>query len=221
MWKMFLAAIAVTLFSGIYVIAYVLPQMQRSLMHEKEVKTQEEVEVAYGMLQFCYNLERTGLVTRTEAQTYALAALSGLRYGENQDGYFWVNDYQPVMLAEPFRPDLVNSDVSNIQDTHGNYIFQDMVSLAQTEGGGTYTYYWQYKDEEGHVAPKLSYVKGFEPWGWVVGTGIYTEDVKQAMDTQRTYVMLAYAGVALVGLVMFWVMTKLVIGRPISTLVRT
>lgn len=221
MWKMFLAAFAVTLFSGIYVVAYVLPQMENSLMHEKEVKTQEEVEVAYGMLQFCLNLERTGLVTRTEAQTYALAALNGLRYGENKDGYFWINDYQPVMLLEPFRPDLVNSNVSDIQDDRGNYIFRDVVGLAQTEGGGFYTYYWQYKDEEGHIVPKLSYVKAFEPWGWVVGTGIYTEDVTQAMNTQRTYVLLAYGGVALLGLVLFWVLTKLVIGRPISHLART
>ena len=221
MWKMFLAALVVTLISGVYVIAYVLPQMRDSLMHEKEVKTQEEVEVAYGMLQFCLNLERTGLVTRTEAQTYALAALNALRYGENQDGYFWVNDYQPVMLLEPFRPDLVNTNVSNVTDSHGNYIFQDMVSIAQTEGGGFYTYYWQYKDEEGHVAPKLSYVKTFDSWGWVIGTGIYTEDVVQAMDTQRTYVLLAYGGVALIGLILFWVVTRLVIGRPIATLVRT
>jgi len=220
-WKMFLAAFAVTLISGVYVIAYVLPQMRDSLMHEKEVKTQEEVEVAYGMMQFCLNLERTGLVTKTEAQTYALAALNGLRYGENKDGYFWVNDHQPVMLLEPFRPDLVNINVSDIQDTRGNYIFQDIVSLAQSEGGGFYTYYWQYKDEQGHDAPKLSYVKEFEPWGWIIGTGIYTEDVTQAMNTQRTYVLLAYGGVALVGLVLFWVLTKLVIGRPISKLVRT
>ncbi len=220
-WKMFLAAFAVTLISGVYVIAYVLPQMRDSLMHEKEVKTQEEVEVAYGMMQFCLNLERTGLVTKTEAQTYALAALNGLRYGENKDGYFWVNDHQPVMLLEPFRPDLVNINVSDIQDTRGNYIFQDIVSLVQSEGGGFYTYYWQYKDEQGHDAPKLSYVKEFEPWGWIIGTGIYTEDVTQAMNTQRTYVLLAYGGVALVGLVLFWVLTKLVIGRPISKLVRT
>jgi methyl-accepting chemotaxis protein len=221
MWKMFLAAFAVTLISGVYVIAYVLPQMEDSLMHEKEVKTQEEVEVASGMLQFCLNLERTGLITRTEAQTYALAALNGLRYGENGDGYFWINDYRPVMLVEPFRPDLVNSNVSDIQDERGNYIFQDMVALAQSEGGGFYTYYWQYGDEQGHTAPKLSYVKTFEPWGWVVGTGIYTEDVTQAMNTQRNYVLLAYGGVALAGLVLFWVLTKLVIGRPISRLVRT
>ena len=103
MWKMFLAAFAVTLISGVYVIAYVLPQMEDSLMHEKEVKTREEVEVASGMLQFCLNLERTGLITRTEAQTYALAALNGLRYGENGDGYFWINDYRPVMLAGAFQ----------------------------------------------------------------------------------------------------------------------
>src|SRR5512136_303296 len=136
MWKMFLAALAVMLIAGIYVIAYVLPQMRSSLMHEKEVKTQEEVELAYGMLQFCSNLERTGLVTRAEAQVYALAALNGLRYGENLDGYFWVNDSRPVMLVEPFRPDLVNSNVSDIQDERGNYIFQDMVALAQSDGGG-------------------------------------------------------------------------------------
>ncbi|MDM7999622.1 MAG: methyl-accepting chemotaxis protein [Dehalococcoidia bacterium] len=221
MWKMFLAAFVITLISGIYVVAYVLPQMENSLMREKQVKTQEEVEVAYGMLQFCINLERTGLVTRTEAQTYALAALNGLRYGENKDGYFWVNDYQPVMLLEPFRPDLVNSNLSDIQDERGNYIFRDIVSLAQSEGGGFYTYYWQYKDEEGHIVPKLSYVKAFEPWGWVVGTGIYTEDVVQQMNTQRMYVALAYGGVALVGLVLFWVLTKMVIGRPITHLVET
>ena len=156
MWKMFLAALAVTLIAGVYVIAYVLPQMEDGLMREKEVKTREQVETAYGVLTFVHNLERTGLVTRTEAQTYGLAALNGLRYGENLDGYFWVNDYQPVMLLEPFRPDLTNTNVANVTDSHGNYIFQDMVKLAQDEGEGFYTYYWQYKDEQGHVVPKLS-----------------------------------------------------------------
>lgn len=221
MWKMFGAAFAVVLIAGIYVTAYVLPQMRDSLMHEKEVKTREEVEVAFGMLQFCYNLERTGLVSRADAQTYALAALGGLRYGENKDGYFWINDYRPVMLMEPFTPALVNTNVADIQDDQGRYIFQDMVNLAQTEGGGLYTYSWQYKDEQGSNAPKLSYVKGFEPWGWMVGTGIYTEDVVQAMDRQRTYVITAYTAVALLGLVLFWGLTKVVIGRPISILVKT
>ena len=190
-------------------------------MHEKEVKTREEVDVAYGMLQFCLNLERTGLVSRGQAQTYALAALNAIRYGENKDGYFWVNDYQPVLLLEPFRPDLTNTDVSSIQDAHGNYIFRDMVDLAQSEGGGFYTYYWQYKDEAGHNSPKLSYVKEFEPWGWVVGTGVYTEDVTEAMNTQRTYVLLAYGGVGLLALLLFAVLTRFVIARPVARLVRT
>ncbi len=221
MWKMFLAALVIVLIADIYVVAYLLPEMRKSLMREKEIKTQEEVEVAYGMLQFCYSLESTGLVTRTEAQTYALAALSGLRYGENQEGYFWVNDYRPVMLMEPFRPDLVNANVSNVKDEQGSYIFQDMVSLCQSQGQGFYNYYWQYKDQEGHVVPKLSYVKTFEPWGWMVGTGIYTQDVVQAMDRQRNFLGIAYGIATLVGIFIFWVLTRLVIGRPISSLVKT
>ncbi len=220
-WKMFMAALAIVVISGVYVWAYVLPQMENGLMREKEVKTREEVDVAYGMLQFCLNLERTGLVSRGQAQTYALAALNGLRYGENKDGYFWVNDHQPVMLLEPFRPDLQSTDVSNIQDAEGNYIFRDIVKLVEDEGEGFYTYAWQYKDEAGHNSPKLSYVKEFEPWGWVVGTGVYTEDVTQAMNTQRTYVLLAYGAVALLGLLMFALLTRFVIARPVAGLVRT
>ena len=221
MWKMLLAAGLIVLIADIYVAAYLLPEMRKSLIREKEIKTQEEVEVAYGMLQFCYGLESAGLVTRTEAQTYALAALNGLRYGENKDGYFWVNDYQPVMLMEPFRPELVNADVSTIKDGKGSYIFQDMVSLCQEQGAGFYKYYWQYKDQEGNVVPKLSYVKTFEPWGWIVGTGIYTQDVVQAMDRQRNFLGISYGVATLVGIFLFWILTRLVIGRPISSLVKT
>jgi hypothetical protein len=68
MWKMFLAVLAVTAVIDIYFIFYALPEMRRDLIHEKEIKTQEEVQLAWGMMDFCYNLESNHLVTRAEAQ---------------------------------------------------------------------------------------------------------------------------------------------------------
>jgi methyl-accepting chemotaxis protein len=221
MWKMSLAALLVVGILVVYMSVYVLPQMRDSLFHEKEIKTREEVQVAWGMLNYCHTLESSGLVTRAEAQRYALAAIGGLRYGDDDEGYFWVNDYQPVLLADPFRTDIVNTDVSDFRDAAGNAIYVDMANICSAQGEGFYSYMWQYKDQSGRVVPKLAYVKSFDPWGWIVGTGIYTEDVMAPINSQRSLVAWIGAGTAIFCLFAFWLITRLTIGRPLSSLVRT
>jgi len=222
MWKMVLAAMLVVAVLIVYISVYALPEMRRDLFEEKKIKTREEVEVVWGMLQFCYNLEATGLVTRSEAQAYALAAVNGLRYGEDQQGSFWVNDYQPVLLCDPFRPDLVGTYVGDEVDAEGRPIFQDMVAICSSgEGEGFYTYMWQYKDEPGRIVPKLSYVKAFPAWDWAVGTGIYTEDVWVPINSQRTFMAWMGGLTGLFCLVLFWFITRTTIVKPLSSLVRT
>ncbi|MBM4445229.1 MAG: HAMP domain-containing protein [Chloroflexi bacterium] len=221
MWKMSLAALLVVSILVVYMSVYVLPQMRNSLFHEKETKTREEVQVAWGMLNYCYTLESSGLVTRAEAQRYALAAIGGLRYGDDDEGYFWVNDYQPVLLADPFRTDIVNTNVSDFRDAAGNAIFVDMANICSAQGEGFYSYMWQYKDQSGRVVPKLAYVKSFDPWGWIVGTGIYTEDVMAPINSQRSLMAWIGAGTAVFCLFAFWLITRLTIGRPLKSLVAT
>lgn len=221
LWKIFLAALAVIAVIDIYFACYALPKMRSNLFHEKEVETQQEVQIAWGMMNFCYNLEANHLVTRAEAQYYALQAISGLRYGPNDEGYFWINDYQPVLLEDPFSSNLVNTNVSNYQDAEGKYIFQDIVNICKEKGEGSYSYMWQYKDEVGHIVPKLSYVKSFDPWGWIVGTGIYTQDVTAAVNSQRNLLAMVYAAVSVFGLIVFWLVTRFTIAKPLASLVRT
>lgn len=221
MWKMSLAALLVVSILVVYMSVYVLPQMRNSLFHEKEIKTREEVQVAWGMLNYCYTLESSGLVTRAEAQRYALAAIAGLRYGNDDEGYFWINDYQPVLLADPFRTDIVNTDVSEFRDAEGSAIFVDMANICSAQGEGFYSYMWQYKDQSGRVVPKLAYVKSFDPWGWIVGTGIYTEDVMAPINSQRSLMAWIGGGTAIFCLFAFWLITRLTIARPLKSLVRT
>ena len=221
MWKMSLAALLVVSILVVYMSVYVFPEMKRDLFHEKEIKTQEEVQVAWGMLDYCYGLESSGLVTRAEAQRYALAAIGGLRYGEDDEGYFWINDYRPVLLVDPFRSDIVNTDVSNFIDAEGNAIFVDIVDICSTQGEGFYSYMWQYKDQSGRVVPKLAYVKSFDPWGWIVGTGIYTEDVMAPINSQRALMAWIGGATAVLCLFVFWLITRLAIAKPLKSLVRT
>jgi len=221
MWKMSLAALLVVSILVVYMSVYVLPQMRNSLFHEKEIKTREEVQVAWGMLNYCYTLESSGLVTRAEAQRYALAAIAGLRYGDDDEGYFWINDYQPVLLADPFRTDIVNTDVSEFRDAEGSAIFVDMANICSAQGEGFYSYMWQYKDQSGRVVPKLAYVKSFDPWGWIVGTGIYTEDVMAPINAQRSLMAWIGGGTAIFCLFAFWLITQLTIARPLKSLVGT
>ena len=136
--KLFLACLMVCLIFDMYLAWYNLPRVRANMQQEMEVRAQEETEIAWGMINFCYQLEATGLVSKADAQAYALASLNGLRYGSGEsEGYFWVNDFQPVLLADAMRPDLVNTDVSNYRDEKGNLVFRDIVELSRIGVGGT------------------------------------------------------------------------------------
>ena len=112
-------------------------------------------------------------------QEEALKAISKIRYGKN--GYFWVNDLDSRMIMHPIKPSLNGKDLSNIKDVNGVYFFREMVQVVKQKGEGTVRYHWP---KPGHSEPveKISYVKLFEPWGWVVGTGVYTDDIKKEVD---------------------------------------
>jgi methyl-accepting chemotaxis protein len=128
-----------------------------------------------GVLNSHYALEAEGILTTSEAQSRALAELNRLRYGEDSEGTFWVSDYQPVLLADPTAPALVNTNVSYITGAEGESVFGRMVDICRNDGGGFYQFRWDYAG--GEARNKVSYVAAFEPWGWVVGTGVYTDEV--------------------------------------------
>src|SRR5512136_229824 len=148
----------------IYVIVFALPQMQRSALREKEAAIEQQTEVAWGILQYNYQLEISGLATRKEAQERALDVITSVTPGSGQEDDFWVYDYRPVLLASASMPGLVNTNVGDVRDAEGQAVFADMARISASTGEGLYEHHWQPNSSD--AVATVSYVKSFEPWGW-------------------------------------------------------
>nr|MBF0681865.1 methyl-accepting chemotaxis protein [Pseudomonas sp.] len=152
-----------------------IQQVRTDLYKGKQVMTQYVVETATGVLTYYRQLEASGAMTTAEAQQAAMKQVAALRYG--QDDYFWINDMGPVMLMHPMRPELDGTDLSTNKDPNGKALFNEMVKVARRDGAGLVDYEWAKPGQKDPV-PKISYVQLFEPWGWIVGSGIYVDDVE-------------------------------------------
>ena len=114
-----------------------------------------------------------------DAQQKAIAEIKQIRYGEEMKDYFWITDMQPNMIMHPYRSDLDGKSLNDFKDPHGKRLFVEFVNVVKKDEQGYVDYMWQWKDDSLRIVPKLSYVKLFKPWGWIIGTGIYIEDVKK------------------------------------------
>jgi methyl-accepting chemotaxis protein len=109
-----------------------------------------------------------------EAQQAAITIIRSLRYDKVE--YFWINDHSQMVMAHGAKPDLEGKDMSNLKDPNGKVLFVEFVKVVKGEGAGFVDYLWPKPGSEKPVE-KLSYVKGFEPWGWIIGSGVYLDDV--------------------------------------------
>ena len=154
-----------------------LKTTRSDLLSERVQKTKSLVDMPYSIIAEQHKLETTGQLSRAEAQKRALDTIRAVRYeGSN---YFWINDMHPTMVMHPLKPGLDGTDLSNYTDPTGKAIFVDMVNAAKAPNGNFVYYMWP-KPGTDKAVQKLSYVKAFEPWGWVIGTGIYIDDVDAA-----------------------------------------
>ncbi len=156
-----------------------LPSFERTLLDRKRELIRELTNSAWSILASYERDERNGLLSREQAQALAVTRIEALRYGPEGKDYFWIQDMQPRMIMHPYRTDLNGQELSSLTDPRGVPIFVQFADLVQRAGEGYIDYVWQWKDDPSRLEPKESYVKGFAPWGWVIGTGMYTDDVNQ------------------------------------------
>ena len=159
--------------------------------------TRQTVEAAHGIVAHYHAEEEAGRMPRAAAQQAALATLASLRYGDKD--YFWVNDMQPRMLMHPIKPELDGTDLTDTRDADGKAMFVSMVQLVRAKGAGFLQYNWN-KPGTTVAVPKLSYVQGFAPWGWVIGSGVYIDRIDSAVYAAAvTMGLLALLVLAFVG----------------------
>jgi signal transduction histidine kinase len=106
------------------------------------------------------------------------------------------------MIMHPYRPDLEGRDVSDFIDPSGKRLFVEMVAVVEMHTAGFVDYFWQWKGDPKKIVSKISYVKGFAPWGWIVGTGIYVEDVREEILTLTRRLIYTCSGILLIFLIL-------------------
>jgi methyl-accepting chemotaxis protein len=159
------------------ITASLLFSLRRSMLEEKRQLVRSVVETAYGTIQHYHELAVEGKLTEEQAQEQAKDTIRGLLYNGNE--YFWLNDMKPVMLMHPVKYDLNGKDLSEIKDPEGKKLFMEFVQTVKDHDEGYVDYLWPKPNFEKPV-PKISFVKGFKPWGWIIGSGLYIDDVNAA-----------------------------------------
>ncbi|GAB6183565.1 methyl-accepting chemotaxis protein [Thermodesulfovibrio hydrogeniphilus] len=199
--------------------------LKDSMIKEKKIKLKHVTETAYGIIEYYHKLFKEGKLTEEEAQRAAISVIKTLRYEEKE--YFWINDTTlpiPKMIMHPTVSSLdgkvlddpkFNCATSMQAGLQGKIIktdgkknlFQAFVEVVNQGGLGYVTYQWPKPLAGGGVTketfPKLSFVKNFEPWGWVIGTGIYIDDVNKSVMTEATKLLIAACIILLIILSLF------------------
>jgi len=161
------------------VFSLFLPSHEKHMMAQKREMIRELTDSAWSLLaEYQQRVER-GELTPETARANAADRIQGLRFGPEGKDYFWINDLYPKMIMHPYRTDLNGQDLTDFTDPDGKHLFVEFVNIVNVYGSGFVDYMWQWKDDPQRIVPKISYVKLFEPWGWVIGTGIYLEDVAE------------------------------------------
>jgi len=155
----------------------ILPSLKENLLAKKREMLRELNTIVWDMVASYEQMERAGTMSREQAQQTALAIIRDLRYGPVNKDYFWVNDMQGLIVMHPYRPDLHGEIVPDVRYPKGKNLLEEFVKVVKAQGAGYVDYLFQWQDDPQKIVPKLSYVKGFAPWGWIIGTGLYIEDV--------------------------------------------
>jgi methyl-accepting chemotaxis protein len=183
-----LAAAIIVTFSAAIIWLYTI--QRNNLYEERRQMLKYQVETAWGLLDYYGSQARNGILPLVKAQQQAIAAIRNLRYGES--GYFWINDTErpyPRMVMHPTVPELdgkvLNDPKFNCALGKEENLFVAFRDVTEKEGEGFVDYLWPKPTKNGltEKQPKLSFVKLYPEWNWIIGNGIYIDDVNQALST--------------------------------------
>jgi hypothetical protein len=208
-YKLILPSLLAVILFVVSIFGIILPGFKDSLMERKKETVQELTRAAWNILDDHQQKVVTGELPLAESQTQAINHIKSLRYGQDGKDYFWINDMTPLMVMHPYLPELDGQDLSDYADPQGKYLFAAFVDQVQKSEEGFVPYMWQWKDDPQRIVDKLSYVKGFVPWGWIIGTGIYLDDVDREISTiTKTFSTISSVILALVVLLSVYIINQ-------------
>ncbi|MCM5556811.1 methyl-accepting chemotaxis protein [Pleomorphomonas sp. JP5] len=214
-----IAIVGVLCLSFILLALYSVVQFRSTLYEETDHRLQNMVDSAYSILTGYQERVASGEMSEEDAKAQALAAIKSMRYDET--GYFWVHDLHPTMIMHPTVPKLNGQDLTSYKGPDGVAIFVGMNEAISAAGGeeAAYSYQWSKPGEDAtKLFPKRSFVKLFKPWGYVIGTGLYVDDL-EARSFRLTAILAGICAVLLAFAAILAVLIMRSILKPLATAV--
>ena len=182
--RILLVGITITICFSLSLV-WVYTQFKKSIYDYKYLETKKLVQVAFTLMAEYDTRVKAGEFNLDEGKKRAALRIKTLRY--NEDDYFWINDLGPKMIAHPFGTELEGKDMSDYKDSKGKKFFMEFINVCNEKGEGFVNYLWP-KPGQSEPSPKISYVKLFKPWGWIIGTGVYLDDMKGPIEKELGWV---------------------------------
>jgi methyl-accepting chemotaxis protein len=197
----------------LFALLYLLPLIKDAYLNERHDATMHLTELALSQVTELHRQAAAGVMTQEAAQAAAVNVMNSMQYSHN--GYIWVLDKNAIMLTNSGAPSYVGQRMDSFKDAKGTPIFQQAIDLCRRAGQGHISYYWP-KPGESSPSKKISYVRLFKPWGWIVGTGVYVDEVDQLIYNLRTKVLLAAAFLFLVSAGAIYLFFRNLVTKPLN-----
>jgi methyl-accepting chemotaxis protein len=216
--KLMLLSVIPTILFIIISCFYIIPKTKANIYLEKDIQIRNTVELAYSMVDYYYTLSKAGVMTTQEAQEKAKEVTSKMRYGN--EGYFWIDNDKYINLMHATKPETVGQNRSKTQDAKGNYMVKDYIEGAlQNKDLGYYSKFWFPKPNESEPSLKRGYVKLFEPWGWIVCSGIYIDDVEETIGGEINGIIFINVVLMIISLVFAYLFSQKAIVNPLQNII--
>ncbi len=178
----------------------IIPAYRNTMQNQKRQLIRELTAVAASEINYFVRQQQAGALSLPEAQALAVEDIRAMRYGREGRDYFWITDMHPTMIMHPYREELGGEDLTTYRDSGqqgSKRVFVELAQLVRKQGEGYLQYRWQMPGTKSAPVPKLSYVTGIPEWGWIVGTGIYLDDVQAEVARLTTGLQAFFALVSL------------------------
>lgn len=182
--KMMLMALS-ALIVIVSICTYVLHLQKQSTLVERQKKLQAQVEVAMSIVKHYY--EASTVIGEAEAKSRAMDSIEALRYDNNN--YFWLMNSDNEVLMHPIKPHLAGKNMSQSKDHYGKHHWQEMSRIGLSQGSGFLYYTWQSPDKS-RIADKMSFVSRLPEWDWIIGSGLWIEDIKETYRQNLMFLLM-------------------------------
>lgn len=188
---------------------FIIPAFQKSFLSNKKEMIQELTNLTWNILNHYEDQAKQGNLSLFGAQRAAINEIRNIRYGAENKNYFFILDTTPRMIMHPYSPELENQKLSDYRDPDGLPLFMEIKSLVERQQSGFIHYTWQTKYDSKHPVSKLSFVKKFEGWQWIVGTGVFLDDIEQkTRQITKDLFIMAFANLLLFSTLLIFIASQ-------------